>query len=76
MYNSKSMMMHMCMADGMMVMCRMFMCVQFSGFEGLVGTTVLAEEEQKGVGELRICFSPGDGVSAVSLWDLRLFGLL
>lgn len=41
MYNSKSMMMHMYMADGMMVMCRMFMCVQFSGFEGLVGTTEL-----------------------------------
>ena len=28
MYNSKSMMMHMCMADGMMVMCRMFMCIE------------------------------------------------
>ena len=40
MYNSKSMMMNMDMANGM-VMCRMFMCVQFSGFEGLVGTTEL-----------------------------------
>lgn len=28
MYNSKSMMMNMCMTNGMMVMCRVFMCVQ------------------------------------------------
>ena len=40
MYNSKSMMMNMYMMSGM-GMCRMFMCVQFSGFEGLVGTTEL-----------------------------------
>ena len=32
MYNSKSMMMNMYMMNGM-VMCRMFMCVQFRGFE-------------------------------------------
>lgn len=31
MYNSKSMMMNMYMTDGMMVMCRMFVCVQSSG---------------------------------------------
>ena len=31
MYNSKSMMMNLCMTDGMMVMCRVFMRVQFSG---------------------------------------------
>ncbi len=31
MYNSKSMMMNMYMAKGMMVMCPMFMCVQSSG---------------------------------------------
>ena len=31
MYNSKSMMMNMCMASGMMVMCRLFTRVQSSG---------------------------------------------
>ncbi len=31
MYNSKSMMMNMYMMNGSAVMCRMFMCVQFSG---------------------------------------------
>lgn len=31
MYNSKSMMMNMCMTSGMMVMCRVFMCIQSSG---------------------------------------------
>ena len=33
MYNSKSMMMNMYMMNGSAVMCRMFMCVQFRGFE-------------------------------------------
>ncbi len=31
MYASKSMMMNMCMAEDMMVMCSMFVCIQSSG---------------------------------------------
>ena len=67
MYNSKSMMMHMCMADGMMVMCRMFMCVQFSGFEGLVGTTELTLQRTYPRLTYRKVFCLSSEMSAVGL---------